>query len=71
MVWVGVLHIAVRTLGRNKLRTALTLLGWPTSVSLTAIGIAFLFSLAVGIFFGYYPAYKASQLDPIEGLRYE
>ncbi len=48
-----------------------TLLGWPTSVSLTAIGIAFLSSLAQGIFFGYYPAYKASQLDPIEALRYE
>lgn len=48
-----------------------SLLGWPTSVSLTAIGVAFLFSLAVGIFFGYYPAYEASQLDPIEALRYE
>ncbi len=48
-----------------------SLLGWPTSISMTAIGVAFLFALGVGIFFGYYPAQKASQLDPIEALRYE
>jgi putative ABC transport system permease protein len=44
---------------------------WPSIVSWDAVAVAFLFSGAVGIFFGFYPARKAAQLEPIQALRYE
>lgn len=58
-------------LGIGMLKIASTLTNMQTFVSTSAILIAFLFSAVVGVFFGYYPARKASRLNPIEALRYE
>jgi putative ABC transport system permease protein len=46
-------------------------LNWPMEISAKAVFLAAVFSIAVGVFFGYYPARKASLMDPIEALRYE
>jgi putative ABC transport system permease protein len=64
----GVLGIIVGVSG-SKILSALA--GWDTIVSPFAIVLAFGFSGLVGIFFGFYPAYKASLLNPIDALRFE
>jgi ABC-type antimicrobial peptide transport system permease subunit len=64
----GIVGILV---GRGASFAITALLHWPTIPSLPAIIAAVAVSVTVGIVFGYYPAWKASRLDPIEALRYE
>jgi ABC-type antimicrobial peptide transport system permease subunit len=63
--------IAGILLGQGISYLVSALLHWPTELSVGAIMAAFAVSAAVGITFGYYPAWKASRFDPIIALRYE
>ena len=64
----GALGVLIGVVGSMAISTTLR---WPTRIPVQALLIAVVFSAAVGVFFGFYPAYKASHLDPIEALRYE
>ncbi len=65
------LGLAGAALGIVASKVLSALAQWPTLISPTAVVGGFLFAAAVGVFFGWYPARKASLLDPIDALRYE
>ena len=64
----GALGIIVGLMGG---KIAAAILGYPASPSITSIIVSLLFSMATGVFFGYYPANKAAKMNPIDALRYE
>jgi ABC-type antimicrobial peptide transport system permease subunit len=64
----GVLGVAF---GLVAARTLTSVLDWPTEVSPATLASAFAIAAVIGILFGYYPARRASRLDPIDSLRYE
>jgi putative ABC transport system permease protein len=64
----GLIGVALGLLSSNLISK---FAGWPVYVSVSSVLLAFLFSGLVGVFFGFYPARKASSLSPIEALRYE
>lgn len=67
----GVLMGVLASVGMTQVINAFTPSEWPLQISLPAAGVAMVFAAFVGVFFGYYPARRASQLDPIDALRYE
>jgi ABC-type antimicrobial peptide transport system permease subunit len=64
----GIIGIAI---GRGVSLLVRTIARWPTAISIPAIVASVIVAATVGIVFGFYPAWKASRLDPIEALRYE
>ena len=64
----GLIGVSIGVMVSNLITS---ILNWPVTITIQSILMSFLFSSAIGIFFGWYPARKAARLNPIEALRYE
>jgi putative ABC transport system permease protein len=64
----GIIGVVLGIVGA---RTVGNIQQWPILITQSSIIVAFLFSAAIGVFFGFYPALRASRLNPIDCLRYE
>jgi len=58
-------------LGISATKLVTYFMNWPTLITQSSVLLSFLVCFVTGVFFGYYPALKASRLNPIEALRYE
>ena len=64
----GLIGVALGVVGA---KTVGNLQNWPILITTSSVLVSFLFSAMVGVFFGFYPALRASRLNPIDCLRYE
>jgi putative ABC transport system permease protein len=64
----GVIGVGIGIAGA---KTVGSIQEWPILITESSVVVAFLFSAAIGVFFGFYPALRASRLNPIDCLRYE
>lgn len=80
ILWQFLIEAVVLTLSGGLMGTTLGIVGafifahtsgWPAAIDLFTVVVAILFSAAVGVFFGFYPAFKAARLHPIDALRHE
>ena len=71
VVLAVVLYLFFEKIGISAAKLVTYFMHWPTLITESSVVLSFLVCFVTGVFFGYYPALKASRLNPIEALRYE